>query len=246
MSDDSVKETASYGRRAASYWSVDGLPEILRGLMFIVLTGVGLLWRSSAPKFGAGFHFGVLFLGLPVYFFLVERVVLDSLKSRITYPRTGYVEPPERLLGGTGAPAVLSLRSAQPFLVSPFTPSGSENVTFFWTRTVTPLFAVAGLCMLGRDLLGRWLLPLAMPALAVTLYVANRIYRTSDRPYPWWSVLILALTGPAFLWVNVPTRLRWTPLFLVTGAWLLAQGVYALVHYMRANPYPQTAEGVKA
>jgi ABC-type Fe3+-siderophore transport system permease subunit len=73
-----------------------------------------------------------------------------------------------------------------------------------------PLFAVAALCMFGRDLLGRWLLPLAMPALAVTLYVANRICRTPDHPYPWWSLLLLAITGLPFFWINIGL-LRRTP-----------------------------------
>jgi hypothetical protein len=111
---------------------------------------------------------------------------------------------------------------------------------------VAPVFAVSILCTGGRDLLGRWLLPLAMPTLAVTLYVANRIYRISDHPYPWWSVLFLALTGAPFLWINVPATLQLTLPFLLVGVWLLAQGVYALFEYLRANPYPRTAEGVRA
>jgi hypothetical protein len=241
MNDDSATQTISYGRRAASYWSIDGLPEILRGLAFIVLTGMGYLWRVHASKPRAGF----LFLGFAVYFFVVERVVLNYLKSRITYPRTGYVEPPERLWVGHRAQDLvpLSLRSAGPFLLSPFPPSGSENVTFFWPRTVRPLLVFVFLCTFGGNLLGRWLLPLAMPALAVTLHVVNR---NSERPYPRWSVLFLALTGPPFLWINMPATLQLTLPFLLAGAWLVAQGAYRLFDYLRTNPYPRTTEGVKA
>ena len=72
------------------------------------------------------------------------------------------------------------------------------------------------------------------------------IYRRSERPYRWWSAFILALTGPVFLWVDVPAPLQRALPFLLSGGWLLAQGVCRLVNYLRMNPYPQTAEGVRA
>jgi hypothetical protein len=244
MNDDSTVQTASYGRRAAVYWSVDGLPEIRRGLVFIVLTGSACLWQVYAHK-RIGSYYLVIFGGLALYFFLLERVVLDFLKSRITYPRTGYVQPPDALWGGRQAQdlAPLSLRPGPPYVLSPFPLSAEENATFFWPRTVRPLEGFAVLCLTGRDLLGHWLVPLAMPALAITLYLANR---TSERQYPWWSLLMLALTGPVCFWVNVPAPLQLPLPFLLAGQWLLGQGAYTLVDYLRANPYPRMAEGVKA
>ena len=82
-----------------------------------------------------------------------------------------------------------------------------------------------------------------MPALAVTLYVVNR---NSERPYSWWWALILALTGLPFLWVNVPAALPGGLPFLLAGGWLVGQGVYTLVNYLRMNPYPVAAEGAHA
>ena len=32
----------------------------------------------------------------------------------------------------------------------------------------------------------------------------------------------------------------------LTGLWLLAQGAFTLVHYLRANPYPRVTAGVRA
>jgi hypothetical protein len=40
MNDDSSVQTVSYGRRAAAYWFADGLPELLFGLVLIVMAGV--------------------------------------------------------------------------------------------------------------------------------------------------------------------------------------------------------------
>jgi hypothetical protein len=184
-------------------------------------------------------------VGLFLYFFCAERVVLDFLKSRITYPRTGYAQPPEQDWFGARTPVPLSLRPSTPYFLSTFSPSptASENATSFWPGNVRPLLGFSVVCMAGRDLLGHWLVPLAMPALALTLYLVNR---SSERPYSWRWALILALTGLAFLWIDLPEALlAWTP-FLLAGVWLLALGSYTLVGYLRMNPYPPTAEGVKA
>jgi hypothetical protein len=245
LKNDSAKQTTSYGQRAASYWSVDGLPEILRGLAFVILFAVPCLWRIYAPTHWPRAGSLISFTGLFLYFFGAERVVLDFLKSRITYPRTGYVQPPERDWFGSRTPVPLSLRPSQPYFLSTFSPSPtvSENATSFWPRNVRPLLGFSVLCLAGRELLGHWLVPLAMPALAVTLYVVNR---NSELPYSWWWALILALTGLPFLWVNVPAALLGGLPFLLAGGWLVGQGAYRLVNYLRMNPYPVAAEGVKA
>jgi hypothetical protein len=244
MENNSASPTPSYAQRAAAYWSVDGLPEILRGLALVILGAAPCVWRICAatpwPRSGPL----ISFAGLYCYFFLAERGILDFLKSRITYPRTGYVQPPARAWSIREPPVPLSLRlDDQPYVLSTIPLSVSENSTSFWPRTVRPLIGFVVLCMLGRDPLGHWLVPLAMPALAVTLYVVNR---SSERPYPWWSAIILALTGPVFLRVDVPPTLQRSLPFLLAGGWLLALGVYTLVDYLRMNPYPRTVEGAKA
>jgi hypothetical protein len=245
MENDSAGPTPSYAQRAAAYWSVDGLPEILRGLTFVILFAVPCLWRIYAPAHWPRAGALISFTGLFLYFFGAERIVLDFLKSRITYPRTGYVQPPEQDWFGSRTPVPLSLRPSQPYFLSTFSPSPtvSENATSFWPGNVRPLLGFSVLCMFGQDLLGHWLVPIAMPALAVTLYVVNR---NSERPYSWWWALILALTGLVSLWVDVPAALLgWLP-FLLAGGWLVALGAYTLVNYLRMNPYPRTPDGVKA
>ena len=97
--------------------------------------------------------------------------------------------------------------------------------------------------ILNGNPLGRWAVPVLMPALAVALYLVNR---RSEHPYRWWSALILALAGLVFLWVDAPAPLQRPLPLLLAGAWLAAQGACTLVHYLRTNPYPRTAEGVRA
>src|SRR5258708_2886178 len=95
MKDDSMAPTVSYGRRAASYWFVDGLPEILFGLALVIFAALAFLWRVYAPKPWSESDWMIVYAGLLLYLFL-ERGVLDFLKSRVTDPRTGYVRPHEQ------------------------------------------------------------------------------------------------------------------------------------------------------
>jgi len=46
--------------------------------------------------------------------------------------------------------------------------------------------------------------------------------------------------------VDAPARLQRPLPLLLAGGWLLAQGGGTLADYLRANPYPRTAEGVRA
>jgi hypothetical protein len=227
------KPAVSYGRRAASYWFVDGLPETLFGLALVVMAGLGSLCGIYAPKPWSKLDWVISYAGLLLYF-LMERRILDFLKARFTYPRTGYVQPPEELEWRVEPLTMLHLRPDPP---------AKENRTYFRLRTMGPIVLFFALFWANGHPAGRWVVPSVTPALAVTLYVANR---GSERAYRWWSALILALAGMAFLWVDVPPPLQGPLPFLLAGAWLVAQGGYTLVRYRRTNPFPVAAEGAHA
>ncbi|HMD70604.1 MAG TPA: hypothetical protein VKF41_04640 [Bryobacteraceae bacterium] len=233
MKDNSARQPASYGRRAASYWFCDGLPEIFFGTALVIIAALMFLWRLYARKPWVWFDWMIVAAGFILYY-LMERRVLDFLKSHLTYPRTGYVQPPEEVPPRVQTITTLSLRPDPP---------AKENATSFQWRTVMLVFWFCFSFMLESNPLGRWVVPVVVPALAVALYAVNR---RSEHPYRWWSALILALAGLVFAWVDAPANLqRPLPLFLA-GAWLVAQGACTLVHYLRANPDPQAAEGARA
>jgi hypothetical protein len=78
-------------RRPAKYWNVDGLPELMMGLMWIVWGGAWLVGQSL-PR-GAAWNLYWTFT--PVLLVLSGMAALRAtkkLKARITFPRTGYVE----------------------------------------------------------------------------------------------------------------------------------------------------------
>lgn len=176
-------------------------------LALLIFGASGFLWRIYAPNPWDE----VLFRGDTGGFILLSwkgREVLDFLKSHVTYARTGYVQSPEE----SATPQTLITLSLRPG------PPADENVTSFQKRTVMVIWWFLFILAFNQNPQGRWLVPLGMPALAATLYAVNR---SSERPYRWWSALILALTGLVFLWVDLPPLLQPLLPVLLAGGWLI-------------------------
>jgi hypothetical protein len=95
-----VTPTVSYGRRAASYWFADGLPEILFGLALVIMAAMMFLWRMYAPKPWIRFDWWIMGAGFTFYY-LMERRVLDFLKSHFTYPRRAMCSLRRKRSGGS-------------------------------------------------------------------------------------------------------------------------------------------------
>lgn len=97
-------------QRAQRYWTIDGLPELLMGALWIVW-GTAFLAGEALPR---GPAWNVYWMFTPAVLTLsgVAAVwTIKQLKARITFPRTGYVvwkapTRPQRLL--TAAVAILT------------------------------------------------------------------------------------------------------------------------------------------
>jgi hypothetical protein len=236
---DQFSMQESPGRRAAAYWFVDGFPEIVLGVALILSAVAGILWDLYGPgradrRGFAGFL--IVSAGFALYYYK-ERSILDFLKSRVTYPRTGFVQPPEEVEGRVCRPLIVL--SVQP------APARSENVTFFRQRVVMLLWWFFYPFLINGNLseaFGRWLLPCMMPLLAILLFVVNR---NSERRYSGWWLLVLAISGLPFLAWHGPSLVVPLAALLLAGVWMLAKGVYTLAGYLDAHPLPPTTAGVK-
>ena len=228
MKDNSATPRSSAGRRAASYWFVDGFEEMVLGVVLLLICASGLLFRLYLSNHWM-VHYWFAGAGFLLYF-IAGRHIVAFLKSRVTYPRTGYVQPPEEV-ERLGCESLTMLR------IEPGPPP-NENVTSFRLRTAMVIFFMLAPHIQGQP---HWFTPVLMAGTASLLFALNR---PSEHPYRWWSALALGLMGLPFLWVDVPAYVRpWLPLLLV-GLWLTAQGGGTLVHYLRENPYPRVSEGV--
>lgn len=216
----------SPGRRAAAYWFADGLPEIAFGFALFILGALGIAWGVPHWRngwMGMGFVLAELLL---LVMLVMHRRILDALKARITYPRTGYVRPPADFPDKNHSlDKILTLGTAV-----------DENVSTFRSHTVF-VFVVG--FNLVQFLEVRWSLPLVMTGIAASIYFWNR---DEVRPYSWRAVLPIALAGFIAATLDLKSEARWFVPLVIGGAWLLGMGTWTLIHYLRAHPKPDTGQ----
>lgn len=78
-------------RRPRRYWHVDGIPELVMGLVWLVW-GAALLLEEALPREGGGA--AAYRMAVPAVLVLggvAANRAIAALKARLTFPRTGYV-----------------------------------------------------------------------------------------------------------------------------------------------------------
>ncbi len=146
--------------RAIQYWFVDGLAELAAGLVSLFLALIfwiwefAFTWRWSLPV--------ILVAGLVVSFGI--RLIIQRIKVRTTYPRTGYASPLSGMeskwsvvilaaftLFLLGANFLLSTLGQRGLLWSPALAGLAFAFLFAWTGVITKLrrFFLLALFSLG-------------------------------------------------------------------------------------------------
>jgi len=87
-----LSPTLQAEQRAQQHWAADGLPSIIAGIGGLVLAFFILYLKNGH----SGFKVLVLLCALTLYWVFTQRntEIVDWLKTRLSYPRTGYVRPP--------------------------------------------------------------------------------------------------------------------------------------------------------
>lgn len=97
------RDAAQLRRDAMEYWKSDGIPDLVSGVAFTILGAVGCIcpFIPGQPTGNWGWLVGSLAVGsIPlgivflVWFSNSREEIIERLKTRLTYPRTGYVAPP--------------------------------------------------------------------------------------------------------------------------------------------------------
>jgi hypothetical protein len=233
MANNTSDQNQSPGRRAAVYWFADGLPEIVFGLLLLIpgalfLALENLHWQNRwlKPGFIEGYLFFYL-LGHAIWF--LYRPVLNYIKGRITYPRTGYVRPPNDFPDRKPDDhKILTLGTISP---------ADDNASSFVRHSV-PIIC-AGVFLTGILRATFWGLPLVMIGIAVGIYFLNR----KDVPsYSLLAVLPIALAGLIAAALDLTQEIRWLMPLVICSAWLLAVGIWTLIRYLRTHPKPDTGQ----
>jgi hypothetical protein len=77
--------------RPKRYWNVDGLPELVMGLVWILWGGAFLVGGAIPPGSAANVYW-MAFPAILVLSGVASTWLVRRLKERFTYPRTGYIE----------------------------------------------------------------------------------------------------------------------------------------------------------
>jgi hypothetical protein len=241
MGNNTVLQFDSPGRRAAAYWFADGLEEIYFGLFLFVPSALALGVRQSLHTDSLWIHIscGVIAAFAGNFLFFKDRPILDFIKSRLTYSRTGYARPPENPAPG------------QDVLIDLLTPDqrwsdlvtlhtirdNRENVTSFKARTVFPFMMAS---MVAAALREPWSVALLMVIVAALVYALNR---REAHSYSKGAMLPIALAGLLSAAVEIPSGGRIFIPLVIGGGWLSARGGWALIRYLRIHPRTQAPEG---
>ena len=215
MANKTAVQIESPGSRAAAYWFEDGLPEILAGL---VTLGFWLLILVRERTDGVTGTF-IWSSGLTVLIIVLSQSwkILDPIKARLTYSRTGYASPPE---DPPKPQTVLTLFSKPP---------AKRNVSNF-KGIIFIAFALGG-CFFPLSGF-RW--GIAGSMFIIALLMCFLTFRDAHK-YTWRSVFPIILAGVLVEFLDLPVAIRRSAPLLILGGWLVVRGTYLLVRFLRRS-----------
>jgi hypothetical protein len=205
-------------RRAWIYRNIDGLPALLQGATFILW---GLFWLLVPDLARSGWMLYVLFMAL--WILLDSDGLLEWLRARITYPRTGYVVP----LEVPPEPRFITLNLDQR--------ECDLNTGAGTVRKRAGRKGLAFICILTL-----WLAALAensglfLGGIAVVTALWDWWQRRQNPP--WLSIATVLLIGLLMNVMPLTRARRAAIILLVLGSSLMFKGATLLVSYIRQHP----------
>ncbi len=197
-------------QRVKRYWYTDGIGELIGGAMFLLLG----LYFFLQQYFGDRPSVSVILESGLVVFMIVAiflgRRLINALKARLTYPRTGYVE----------------YRRAE------------KNK--FWRRILTVVFAmVIGMfvIVIARNVNAIDSLVAVTGALVAVILLVKQGWSSGMPRFYLLSAISLAL-GIALSFSGLPRGYNLTVYYGLMGITFALSGGLTLWHYLQENPLP--------
>jgi hypothetical protein len=196
-----------YVKRPRRYENIDGLGELFFGILWMAL--LLLIYFDLAAPSGSSWHHEATFLSCIAALAVAYLYGYKALKSRITYPRTGYVKyrPYETMIAIAGL-AAIAIAIATALVLRHLEPYSSETVKMALASAGWGLFYAFTTRM---EAAWRWAVLVALlvvPPAATMLFPVGRFW---------------AGTFP----------------FVLQGVIFAVSGTIALNLYVRQNPRPE-------
>lgn len=225
-------------QRAWHYWFADGLPTLVAGvgcLLLAVCLGYDHT-NDSSP-----FTMALALVGLFLYgaVLLFQSQIIEWLKIRITYPRTGYTNPPY-FADETSKPVnilALSMQRADTKLAADIERLRKDRTQRLLLACVVVALAAAAMMFIQN----RWICAVAGVVLALAVWIWGR----KDQHFSWvvlggfpFMGFILAI----FFADHIPGLQRVIYFLGAAGVIFILDGALSLFRYLRQNPLPRQTE----
>jgi hypothetical protein len=220
-------------QRAWQYWFVDGFTHVLLGLALLSIS----ICELFPPRPRAFWQLGLwaALLGLYLALMLWQRQILEWLKTKITYPRTGYVQPPFDAMSGAAGIVELGLEGSDEHRAEAERLAADHRKRLLLAAS---LVVAGSLGMLLTE--NRWAPAVVSVLLASALWILRKREKVS-----WITIVGIPVFG-VFMTVFVapgaypPHSMAW--LMAAWGGLFVLEGTIALTRYLLQNPPLKVAE----
>lgn len=220
-------------QRALNYWQQDGLPGLVTGVA--CLLGAVLLYTAGLQPQPA-WAIAVMLTALVLFlvFLFAATAVVNVLKARLTYPRTGYATPPGEENSHVPGSRLTTLALAESgmqsdaTLLSSLTAWGDRARPSWWI-----LLTVVAACLITRLVANAWVCAATGLILGLLLWLASTVAHES---ISWIEIASLPATGIGLTAFQVSSSHRLAGFLAGGGAALSIAGALRLQRYLRGNP----------
>lgn len=216
-------------QRAWDYWFVDGLPNLVSGVA-CVLVATSLLSAAMRPRHTIIAITSIVSLVLYVFLLIRLRSVVEWLKERITYPRTGYVAPPN-LPDDQALPVhltTLALREAERRRASEVDQQYQHRKWQMWMIIALAVVGAAATWLI----VSRWICLIVGFGVGGALWLATR----KKQRISWIEITAMPLVGFCAFIVPVHRQDRLLVFVAGGGIALIISGTVSLIRYLQRNP----------
>jgi len=224
-------------QRALHYWFADGFSTLVAGfacLLFAFYVFYGHNRRFTPLSILAALFLLFAYLAIT----LRQREIVEWLKSRITYPRTGFALPPS-LPEESATYANLTVLALHEGESKRLVEAG--KIYADRKRRMLLVAAAVSLAMFSLMLVRQpWICAAAGVLMSVGLWVGTR----KEQPLSWLILAGFPLVGLglAFVAEHVVDADRGACFLASTGALFFLDGALTLFRYLRRNPMPKPTQ----
>jgi hypothetical protein len=225
-------------QRASRYFFVDGFSTLIAGLGCLLMA-FQLFYSRDGRTTPISLLVSLLILFAYLAIMFRQREIVEWLKARITYPRTGFAIPPgfEDDSVVQADLALLTLDETESNRLSEVRQVYADRKRGMLCMIMAVLLAIFGIMLIPN----RWFYVASGILMSAGVWIATR----RDQPFSWLILAgfpLVAIGMVTFLSDRVVGPDRGAYLLATAGSLFFLDGVLTLIRYLRRNPLPKQTQ----